>query len=101
MTQDKQARPRGRRLWDNEDNARLVYDHYPWHARQHCGSATLTCRQALALNQARQHACRFRDVYDALPRAVMKADACRYLYMHHVGGAPTLCAACRHHITVP
>ncbi len=52
MTQDKQARPRGRRLWDDEDNARLVHDYYPWRARQHCGSATLTCRQAAALNQA-------------------------------------------------
>ncbi|KAK9825165.1 hypothetical protein WJX81_000314 [Elliptochloris bilobata] len=45
-------------LWTNEENDQLVHDHYPW----------------------------FRDTFDALPAPVMKADACRYLYMHHFGG---------------
>ena len=31
---------------------------------------------------------RFKDTFDALPYPVMKADACRYLYMHQFGGAP-------------
>ncbi len=47
-----QARPRGRRLWDDEDNERLVHDYYPWRAWQPCGSATLTCRQAAPPDQA-------------------------------------------------
>ena len=46
------------RLWTDEDNRRLVTDHYPW----------------------------FLDTYDSLPKPVMKADASRYLYMHHIGG---------------
>ena len=28
----------------------------------------------------------FLDTYDSLPKPVMKADASRYLYMHHMGG---------------
>ena len=31
---------------------------------------------------------RFKDTYDAYPRPVMKADACRVLYMHYYGGEP-------------
>lgn len=46
------------RLWTDEDNRKLVLDHYPW----------------------------FLDTYDALPQPVMKADSVRYLYMHHLGG---------------
>ena len=46
------------RLWTDEDNRRLVTEHYPW----------------------------FLDTYDSLPKPVMKADASRYLYMHHIGG---------------
>ena len=46
------------RLWTDEDNRKLVLDHYPW----------------------------FLDTYDALPKPVMKADSVRYLYMHHLGG---------------
>ena len=30
---------------------------------------------------------RFKDTYDSLPKPVMKADACRVLYMHKYGGA--------------
>jgi hypothetical protein len=47
------------RLWTDEDNRKLVLDHYPW----------------------------FLDTYDALPKPIMKADSVRYLYMHHLGGA--------------
>ena len=38
-------------------------------------------------------ACRFRETWDALPQPVMKADACRLLYMHHFGGAPRAAGA--------
>ena len=33
---------------------------------------------------------RFKETYDALPKPIMKADACRALYMHFYGGALTL-----------
>ncbi|KAK9834860.1 hypothetical protein WJX81_004486 [Elliptochloris bilobata] len=46
------------RLWTDADNEALVNDHYPW----------------------------FKDTYDSLPKPVMKADACRVLYMHKYGG---------------
>ena len=56
------------RLWTDEDNRRLVTEHYPW----------------------------FLDTYDSLPKPVMKADASRYLYMHHMGGEHLrLLVACR------
>ena len=51
------------RLWTDDDNRQLVKEHYPW----------------------------FLDTYDSLPKPVMKADASRYLYMHHIGGgAPSV-----------
>ena len=52
------AVPALRRLWTDDENRRLVTEHYPW----------------------------FLDTYDSLPKPVMKADASRYLYMHHIGG---------------
>ncbi len=56
------------RLWTDEDNRKLVLDHYPW----------------------------FLDTYDALPKPVMKADSVRYLYMHHLGGTSHATAHCLH-----
>lgn len=53
------------RLWTDDDNRQLVKEHYPW----------------------------FLDTYDSLPKPVMKADASRYLYMHHIGGGLTCCHA--------
>lgn len=46
------------RLWTDEMNRQLVVEHYPW----------------------------FLDTYDNLPMGIMRADSCRILYMHHVGG---------------
>ncbi|KAK9834859.1 hypothetical protein WJX81_004379 [Elliptochloris bilobata] len=46
------------RMWTDADNDALVEEHYPW----------------------------FKDTYDSFPKPVMKADACRVLYMHHHGG---------------
>lgn len=45
-------------LWTDDDNRELVKQYYPW----------------------------FLNTYDALPMHIMRADAVRYMYMHHFGG---------------
>jgi mannosyltransferase OCH1-like enzyme len=46
------------RLWTDEDNLELVKHHYPG----------------------------FLKIYTELPKNIMRADAIRYLIMHHIGG---------------
>ncbi len=46
------------RLWTDEDNLELVRNHYP----------------------------AFLKIYMELPKNIMRADAIRYLIMHHIGG---------------
>jgi mannosyltransferase OCH1-like enzyme len=46
------------RIWTDDDNLAFVGAYYPW----------------------------FLKTYNALPYDIMRADSCRYLYMHQYGG---------------
>ena len=89
------------RLWTDEENEALVSAHYPWCGSEPCTGSCHCCTQfASSLRQyhriahcrarLRKHPLlRFKDTYDALPKPIMKADACRALYMHFYGGVLT------------
>ena len=87
------------RLWTDEENEALVSMHYPWCESEPCTGSWHCCVQSApcschyhwiarcGVQLSKLPLLRFKDTYDALPKPIMKADACRALYMHFYGGA--------------